>query len=117
MDKIDIYKLLIKKLPYEIIEKIDKIIQVDFFDKALEFYKVKNILKYHHNLKSYKITIYFGASEMSTNVYSLNDIKIFVNKNNNWNPIYIKLPNSLIKDYVISNVSDMLGVVIIDMFL
>jgi len=106
IDKIDIYKLLITKLPYEIIERIDKIIQIDFFNKTLAYFVRKNSIKYTNNLKYYKLNVMFCTSELSTNVYILDDIKVFLNKNNEWNIIYIKLPNNVIKNYVTRNFKD-----------
>ena len=102
----DIYELLKGDLPYEIIERIDKIIQVDFFDKVVEYFHKKNNIKYKNNLTYYKLKVIFGTSELSTNVYSLDDIKVYFNKNNDWNSTYIKLPNHLIKNYVINYLDD-----------
>lgn len=104
--KIDIYELLKDDLPYEIIESIDKIIQVDFFNKVVEYFHKKNNIKYENNLTYYKLKVIFGTSELSTNVYSLDDIKVYFNKNNDWNSTYIKLPNYLIKNYVINHLDD-----------
>jgi hypothetical protein len=105
-----VYELLKGDLPYEIIERIDRLIQVDFFNKALDYFKSKNNIKYNNNLKYHKLNVIFGASELSTNVYTFDDIKVFFNKNNDWNRFYIKLPNSVIKNYVISHLDDiMLG--------
>lgn len=106
MDDMNIYELLKGYLPYEIIERIDKIIQIDFVDKALDYFKNKNNIKYENSLKYYKLKIIFGASELSTNVYTLDDIKVFFNKNNEWNNIFIKLPNRIIKNYVINHLDD-----------
>ena len=105
----NIYELLIAKLPFEIIEKIDKIIQTDFFNKAFCHFKIRDSFKYTHNLRHYNLRVYFDTLEMSTNVYALDDIKVFFNKNNNMNNVYIKLPNNVIKRYVLECVD---GVII-----